>query len=219
MIKAIAFDMDGVLFDTERISKSTWTQVGKEWNLPGVESLLNRAMGLNYEDTRTLFFEKYGKNFLYDDFRTRCSEIFDGELLKEGLPMKPGVLEILSYLKEAKVPVALSTSTRRVKTIAHLKEAGIEDYFEVVVTGDTVKHSKPDPEIYCNTCRALGTAPQETIAIEDSPNGLQSARCAGMFVVMIPDQVAPNKELEPFYDRVFKSLIDLKEWLCTDAFE
>ncbi|MCI2205999.1 MAG: HAD family phosphatase, partial [Oscillospiraceae bacterium] len=71
MIKAIAFDMDGVLFDTERISKSTWTQVGKEWNLPGVESLLNRAMGLNYEDTRTLFFKKYGKNFLYDDFRTR----------------------------------------------------------------------------------------------------------------------------------------------------
>ena len=96
MIKAIAFDMDGVLFDTERISKSTWVQVGREWNLPGIEKLLNRGMGLNYEDTRILFSEKYGKDFPYDDFRTRCSEIFEEELSKEGLPMKPGVVEVES---------------------------------------------------------------------------------------------------------------------------
>ena len=128
--------------------------------------------------------------------------------------MKPGVREILAFLKERGVPAALATSTGRPRTERRLEMTGLAPYFSAVITGDRVTHSKPDPEIYLLACEALGTAPEHTLAIEDSRNGILSASRAGMPVIMVPDMIPPAPELEALILRKCGDLNQVRAFLA-----
>ena len=132
---------------------------------------------------------------------------------KNGIPVKPGVREILEWLKSAGYAVGLASSTKRESVLRHLKHTGLEDYFSVVVGGDMVEHSKPLPDIYLLACERLGVEPGETYAIEDSPNGIRSAHAAGMCPIMVPDIIAPDEEMGRLSYIILKNLVEVRDFL------
>lgn len=213
-MKAVVFDMDGVLFDTEKLCLDSWDAIAKENGIEDVETVLMQCVGRNANDTRIIVMDYYGQDFPYDDFCKKTSEWSLAYLEKNGMPVKPGVREILDFLKSAGYEIGLASSTKRKTVISHLTDAEILEYFSVIVTGDMVEHSKPNPDIYLLACEELKVAPQDAYAIEDSPNGIRSAHAAGMKPLMVPDLIAPDEEMEKLSIRIFKDLFEVKDFLC-----
>ncbi len=213
MIQAVVFDMDGVLFDTERLYNKAWHEVAKSYPIEAdLDDLIVRCVGLNHTDTRHLFADVLGADFPFDEYTRRIGTRFQ-ELVKEDLPVKEGTYEILCWLKEQKIPTALATSTSHEGALSHLLRTGILPYFDKIITGDMVEHSKPAPDIYLIACDALHMPPADCIAVEDSPNGIRSAYTAGMMAVMIPDQIASTDELRAMLYREFPTLKELLAYL------
>ena len=212
MKNTVVFDMDGVLFDTERLCQDSWLAVAEEKGLPGMKEIFPQCIGLNANDSRRIVMNAYGEDFDYEGFRGQASVWFWDYIEKNGLPMKPGVRELLDWLKENGWTVGLASSTRRFSVLNHLEQAGIRDYFSTVITGDMVEHSKPQPDIYLMACRELGADPKEAYAIEDSPNGIRSAHAAGMSPLMVPDMIAPDEEMRRLSSCIFKDLFEVMEY-------
>ena len=137
--------------------------------------------------------------------RQKFHEIVD----TEGLDIKPGAKELLLFAKERGIKTGLATSSRRQHAQENLTRLGIFGYFDGVVCGDMVTRSKPDPEIYEKACRIIGTRPENTIALEDAPSGIQSAYGAGMRPIMIPDMVEPAEETKKLIWHRFDTLFDV----------
>lgn len=213
MINSIVFDMDGVLFDTERLATDAWFESARVMGIPDIEAGIKGCIGLNRNDSIAFLAECYGEDFPCEEFLSRTSRVFKEIMGKVGLPVKPGVYEILEFLKENGFRIALATSTGKPDAMRHLETAGITRYFDEIVTGDMIVHAKPDPEIYRMACGELGSLPEDCIAVEDSPNGIRSAYGAGLKVVMIPDLIEPTDELEKLLYRRFASLLELKDFL------
>ena len=207
-LEGVVFDVDGVLFDTERLSQEIWNAVSTELGWPQVGRAYLEFVGQNRADILQKMLDLFGPDFLLT-----CSARSQERMEREGVPLKPGVREILEFLTARRVPAALATSTNRERTQRRMEMTGLRPCFSAVVTGDQVAHSKPDPEIYQLACRALGTTPSRTLAIEDSRNGILSAHAAGMPVVMVPDLIPPTPELERLLFRRCASLLEVRELL------
>ena len=213
MIEAICFDMDGILFDTERLSVESWIAVAEKLGLGNIEKGVYGCIGLNRTDCRIFLKEVYGEDFPYDYFREQTSALFQEGVEKEGLPVMKGAGELLTWLQEKGVKIALASSTGREKVLSHLRRADFTDFFQVVIGGDMVEHSKPLPDIYLKACELLGVKPENAIAIEDSPNGIRSAAAAGMLPVMVPDMVEPTPEIEELLYHKCDSLFAVRDFL------
>lgn len=208
LVKAVIFDMDGVLFDTERLCMDSWVAIAGERDIPDMAEFFPRCIGRNVTDTRALFHEFYGDAYDYDEFRKQASVWFHGYIEKNGAPVKKGARELLAYLRQGGYQIGLASSTSRPSVEDLLERAGIRDYFQNLTTGDMVEHSKPRPDIYLMACESLGVEPAGAMAIEDSPNGIRAAYSAGMIPVMVPDLIAPDREMQE------KSF-----WICEDLLE
>lgn len=212
-MKAIIFDMDGVLFDTEIVCMKSWLAVAEKNHLPDMERIFPQCIGLNANDSRGVVLRAYGKDFDYARFRQQASEWYQNYIKENGLPVKPGVRQILDWLKSVGCPTGLASSTRSSSVLGHLEQSGFRSYFSVVITGDMVEHSKPKPDIYLRACRELGVQPEQTYAIEDSPNGIRSAHAAGMRPIMVPDMIEPDEEMKRLSDRIFRNLTEVLAYL------
>lgn len=211
-IKAIIFDMDGVILDSETISDITWKKAAEEKGLSVNDEILNACRGTNKNDTMIILKKYYGSDFDSEAFLERTSELFHVIEEKDGIPLMPYAKEILEYLKP-RYRLALASSTRGPTVERQLKTAGVIDYFETRTTGEMVIHSKPDPEIYLMACKSIGVEPAECAAIEDSLNGIKSAFAAGLNPVMVVDKIKPTEEIRKICLEVFDSLEDLKSVL------
>lgn len=212
-MKAVVFDMDGVLFDTEKLCMDSWILLGEEMGIEGIEEYMIRCIGRNAKDSEQLFYETYGYGYDYPALRKLSSEREHEKIDREGMPIKLGVYEILQYLKDNGYQIGLASSTRYATVMKHLTNTKLVDYFKVVVTGDMVEKSKPNPEIYLLACEKLGVDPSTTYAIEDSPNGIRAAFSAGMIPLMVPDMIQPDEEMVEKSHRIFKDLLEVKEFL------
>lgn len=213
MEKAVVFDMDGIIFDTENMIWKVWRKVAKKRHMEDIDSALRACLGVNVQGTTEIFLDKYGQDFDMEGFLKEAAILFNETVEKEGIPVKKGVYELLAYLSENGYKIALASSTQTEKVIKELKEADLYQYFEVIVGGDQVTRSKPDPEIYLTACHKIGVDPEEAYAIEDSFNGIRSAASAGLKAIMVPDILQPNETIMPLVYRVFESLLDVKVFL------
>lgn len=211
--KAVIFDMDGVLFDTERLCRETWNQIGKEQKLENIDDVLTECTGLNKQDTILVMKKVYGEEFDAVGFMETCSQINVRKMKEEGIPIKKGAQEILEYLKSENYKIGLASSSRKFRILENLESSGLKDYFQIVVGGDMIEHSKPKPDIYLLACKELDVNPAETFAIEDSPNGIRSAYHAGMKVIMVPDLLEPTKEILSMTVVCKKDLMEVTEYL------
>ncbi len=212
-MKAVVFDMDGVLFDTEIVCMKAWMAVAEKNGMADMEKVFPQCIGLNSNDSRQIVMKAYGEDFDYPRFRQEASDWFQAYMRENGLPVKPGAPEILQWLRSAGYAVGLASSTRSSSVFGHLEQSGFREYFKTVITGDMVEHSKPRPDIYLMACRELGVEPEEAYAIEDSPNGIRSAHAAGMRPVMVPDMIAPDEEMRRLSFLVRKDLFEVLDYL------
>ncbi|MBQ9134710.1 MAG: HAD-IA family hydrolase [Lachnospiraceae bacterium] len=213
MQKAVVFDMDGVLFDTERLFMEAGTQLVKESGIENAEEAVMGCIGLNMRDTKALFLRVCGEDFPFEEYHKKCGALVKEKIEKEGLPLKKGVRELLSYLKEAGYKIALASSTSQSGVFKHLEMAGLREYFAVVIGGDMIEHGKPEPDIYLRACEELGVKSDAAFAIEDSANGIRSAYKAGLHTIMVPDLIAPTPELEALLYARYDSLLDVRDML------
>ena len=207
--------MDGVLFDTEAVSNMTWNQIGKEQDLDDIHGALLKVIGLNWNDGVAVLKKQYGEDFDGDGFLKEARVRNQAWIDANGIPLKQGVKEILQFLKDKQIPAAICSSTAVPIIESHLNNADMNGYFQEIIGGNLVKHSKPEPDIYLKACEAVGFAPEECMAVEDSPNGIRAAYRAGMQTVMVPDLVPPTEELLSMCVRKEDSLLTLMEYLKT----
>ena len=211
-IKAIIFDMDGVILDSETISDKTWKIAQDEMDLTTDKDFINMCRGSNRNDTLKILRDVFGQDFDSEAFLNRTSVLFKMYEETQGIPLMPYAKQILKYLKP-KYRLALASSTNGEAVERQLRNAEVFDFFETRTTGEMVEHSKPDPEIYLMACRSLGVEPEECAAVEDSPNGIKSAAAAGLKVIMVPDKIAPTPELEAKCWKICTTLKNLEEFL------
>ncbi len=211
-IKAIIFDMDGVLLDSESICDKTWEIARKEFGLPeGIDSI-NKCRGTNFHDSAIILRELYGQDMEAEKYLERCSELFRETEFSTGIPLMPFAKEILEYLKP-KYRIALASSTRGPSVKRQMTNAGLIKYFESLTTGEMVTHSKPNPEIYRMACNSLTLEPEVCVAVEDSPNGARAALAAGMRTILIPDRSPATPDVLEKVWKLCKNLNELKEFL------
>ncbi|MBQ7775615.1 MAG: HAD family phosphatase [Lachnospiraceae bacterium] len=211
--KAVVFDMDGVIFDSEKLVIECWQVIADKYGVPNIVEACNECLGVNATETRQKFLNRYGQDFPYDEYKSEMSKLFHDNYDGGRLPMKTGVVELLQYLKETGVKVALASSTRSVVVRQELTDAGIIEYFQVIVGGDMVTRSKPQPDIFLKACEELGVAREEAFAIEDSYNGIRAAAAGHLRPLMVPDLMPPTEEMKALSEAIFETLLDVKEYL------
>lgn len=214
--KAVLFDMDGVLLDTEKVCKITWQIAAEEYNIKNIDEAFYKCVGTNRRDTELILQNYLEEKVQPETFRERTSELFYEVEKEQGLDLKPYVADCLLDLKKAGFRVSVASSTRGESVRRQLRNAGIIDFFETLTTGDLVEHSKPAPDIYLKAAASLSLPPEECAAVEDSPNGVRSACAAGIKCVMVPDLIPPDDEMKKKAWKILPSLKDLRKALCDE---
>jgi HAD superfamily hydrolase (TIGR01509 family) len=213
MIKGVIFDMDGLMFDTERLSLEGWRLVGRTFGYTGIDEFLYHIRGLSRARIGEIFHERYGADQDYQAALKIRLDYMYGEIEKHGVPIKPGLVELLKHLKEKGIPAALATSSDYSKASSFLDSAGVSDYFSAYVCGDMVEQSKPNPDIFLKAAKVLGQKPEDCLVLEDSPNGIRAGIAAGCHVIAIPDLSPVDDELLSQIDGKFETLHEVIDFL------
>lgn len=209
MIKAVIFDLDGTLIDTEKYYRIYWPKALAKlgYTLTDEQALTLRSLGRPFAPAQ--FKEWFGEDFDYWKARNCRKDLMEEVLDKDGIQRKPGAEELLRFLKEQGITAAIATASDLERTEKYLKKVGLIDYFDKLISATMVEEGKPSPDIYLYACEQLGLAPEECFAVEDSPNGVLSAYRAGCRVIMVPDQTRPDEELSKCLYACVDSLEDI----------
>lgn len=216
MIKAVVFDMDGTLLDTESVYQRVWRETAKEFGIEEsrIDRAVNECSGRNPHDTRLYFEENLADMADYDEFVERRRVYYDAEIERiGGIPLKAGVKELMDCLKGQGMLIALATATRRERTMDNLEKTGLISYFDAIITGDMVTNGKPHPETFLTAAAALGVKPEECIGVEDSFHGVRAIHASGMVTVMIPDVKQPTPEIAALVDHQCENLLQVGDIL------
>ena len=211
MVRAVIFDMDGVLIDTEKHYNIAWCEAAKQAGY--TDFTREHALMLRSCDARAaskMMKGIFDEQFDYYAIREIRRTIVAKRLAKYGLEKKPGLDEILAFLHKKGIKTAVATATPLELTLQHLEKIGVKDQFDKIVSAKQVENGKPAPDVYLYACEQIGEQPKDCIAVEDSPNGIRSAYAAGCMPVMVPDLTEPDEELKPLLYAVVKTLADIQ---------
>ncbi len=219
-IDAVIFDMDGLLIDSERPSLTAWDHVARKHNIGSGDDVLRRPLfrsliGVNEATTGKVLARELAGLTDAEQFRRDWIEAYLQLLANEPVVLKPGVLELLEWLKAEDIKRAVATSTAIALAEAKLESVEIRDYFLTVTGGDQVTNGKPAPDIYLAAAASVGAVASSSVGLEDSPNGVRAAHAAGLSVIQVPDLVQPDTELLMLGHQVCDSLHAVKNWMET----
>lgn len=207
----VIFDMDGLMFDTEKVFIKAWDYAGEKIGIGKAGYMVNKTLGMNIVAAYEVWKEEFGEHYNQEELRKHTKAFLKKYYEENKVPVKPGLYVLLEYLKNANSKLAVASSSPRWEVEKHLADAGVIDYFSVIVCGDMVKKSKPAPDIYIKACEMLDVKPEECIALEDSKNGLLSAYKAGCKPVMVPDLWQPDEEILQIIKGKYSDLEQVKK--------
>ena len=209
---AILFDMDGLLLDTERISRASMIEVSTAMGYPVTEAIFERLIGVPDDGNRATLTGIFGSDFDYDLMRTRQRALNDSRY-GHARPLRPGARAITEAVAALGIPCAIATSTGREKATSFLTHTGLVGAFDHILTRDDVARGKPYPDLYLAAAAAFGFAPAACLALEDSYNGVRAAHAAGVPVIMIPDLLPETAEMRELTLAVAPDLDTVRGWL------
>lgn len=211
-IQAIIFDMDGLMIDSEPVSRAAWQQAGSEFGYSISDELYLSMVGRAVTEDRSILLAAFGAEFPFEAINARRLEHYRA-LLEKGLALKPGVFELLDWVDAQGLPKAVGSSTRRELVLHKLALAGLDVRFATVVCADDVGRGKPAPDIFLEAARQLGIPPAGCLVLEDAEAGVLAAAAAGMRVIVVPDMAQPSAHIRAQALAVLPSLQAVKEAL------
>ncbi len=203
------FDMDGVLFDTERIYQKIWRQIANENGIELGTGFLRAISGTNGTYMRQVI-ERYYHVSDGTDIMEECRKRMRKEL-SVCVPMKKGVPEILEFFQKNEICMAVASSSSMQQIKGNIEKAGLSDYFSEFVSGEEVKHGKPAPDIFLYAADKLGCMPEECVVFEDSENGIKAGYTAECKTVMIPDLIEASPAILPYCRKICRDLLQAKK--------
>lgn len=209
-IKAVVFDMDGLMIDTERLWVESVLEAGKQLNYQIEENYIITIAGLRKDLYDAKLQQYLGEVCDIAKVREVANNIFAGKFDKGELKPKKGVKELISYLKEKGLILAIASSSEKSEVIHRLQLVGIKaEFFDNIIGGDMVKKAKPDPEIYEMSCQVLGIEPKFVLALEDSEFGVEAAGRAGLVPIHIPDLKPSTEHSRKYAYKTFENLFEV----------
>ncbi|MBR3311329.1 MAG: HAD family phosphatase [Solobacterium sp.] len=209
MKKGVIFDMDGLLFDTEAVWQRNWSRVAADMGIDLPEAFRKEICGTSGEIMKRVI-EKY---YSVDDGTEIMQNVINGvhSDLKDNVPEKPGLHEILEHFRNKGMKMAVASSSSQAQIESNCRNAGILEYFDALVSGAQIGKSKPAPDIFLAAAEKIGIAPEDCYVFEDAFNGVQAGYAAGSAVIMIPDMTAPTDEIRAMTYAVYDSLLTAKD--------
>ena len=203
-IRAVVFDMDGTLLDSERLSRRAWDAAAREVGARVTPEIFLKMVGHRSDDC------KIGRE-LPAERVTASARAHYARLVAAGVPLMRGAREMFAFARSRGMKIGVATSTRRVSAQEKLARAGLWRFVDAATCGDEVARGKPDPEIYRATAEKLGVPAENCLAAEDSPTGFRAAFAAGCIAALVPDLVAPTPDAFRDAAGVFSSLVELRD--------
>ena len=213
MIKYVIFDMDGTLLDTEPVYMRSWIETGIKWGLDRrvmTDMYVPFISGRSVDSSKRVLKDHFGEDFDSERFMSERMALYH-DLVSKDLRLKKGCREILDFLREQGIPMAVATSTAPDITNANLKRMALTDYFDAIITASMVKNGKPAPDIFIEAGRQINAESRECAVCEDSYSGIFAAHAAGMKPILIPDLLKPTKETDAVTYATVESLLDVIE--------
>lgn len=212
-VKAILFDMDGVIFDTERVYLEEWKQVFKKYGYKMKDEIYISVMGTGRENVKKVFKEYYGDDLPIEDMYVYKDILLNEAVSENKIPLKTGAIDILSYLKDNGYKTALATSAKRDRLEIQLHLADIKDKFDAIVCIDDVGKGKPNPDIFLLAAEKLGVEPSDCMVIEDSEAGIMAAFNAGMIPIHVKDLKEVSDTIMKHSAKQFDNLHEIKQYI------
>lgn len=217
--EAILFDMDGLMLDSECLYQAAWKAAAADLGYALDTALYLQLVGRSNAEAERAFVEVYGDDFPVEAFDQRWETRWHDLVEAQGIALKPGLLALLDWVEQRKIPKAVGTSSNAAEADLCLQTAGIRDRFSIVVTVDQVAAGKPAPDIFLEAANRLAVAPAQCLVLEDSNAGVKAAHAAGMAVIMVPDLQTPTAESTALAAAIYPSLKDVLSHLQEAAVE
>lgn len=212
MLELVVFDVDGLMIDTESVWKNAFDKAGDKYGIPNLgDTLFPSLIGKRLEDEQELL-DRLLPSDIQNQLINEWRQIGLGSLERE-VPVKPGLYEMLDYLEQHHIKMAVATTTRRELTEERLKRVGVYDRFDYVLCGDEVTKRKPDPEIYLSVLHKMNTKAENAIVLEDSSVGVEAAYRAGIDCIQVPDLIAPTEVQEKQTICIVKDLMEARDYI------
>ena len=212
-IEAVIFDMDGVIFDTERVYLEDWIKVFKQYGYDMKKEIYVSVMGTGRKNVKRVFIKEFGEELPIEEMYIIKDKLLVEAIENNKIPLKLGAIELLDFLRDNGCKIALATSAKRDRMEKQLNGANIKEKFDTLVCGDDVERAKPNPDIFLKTANKLGVSPENCIVVEDSCAGIEAAHNAKMMGLHVEDLKEADETIKKYCYKNFKDLIEIKEFI------
>lgn len=217
--KAVIFDMDGVIFDTEKVYLDIWIEVFEKYGYKMTKELYVNVMGTGRKNVIKTFLENFGDDLpiekMYEEKDNQLFYIIENQ----GIPLKEGVKELFSMLKEKDYKIALATSAKKERVEKQIKDKWLKESFDAIVCGDDVEKGKPSPDIFLKAAKEIDVEPENCFVVEDSPAGIKAAFSGGMKGIHVEDLKVADEEILKYCQKNFKNLQEIKKYLSCEQID